>query len=112
MRKPFFFCISENKDADQLRSNCAADQRLCFRNMDSTISLLPKFENLHLQSFSAAVQPSLYRTQSVNPQDWFFHDAAQVITYFSIEIIRRESLDRKRRSRGSNITVLKWATPH
>ena len=25
------FCIGENKDADQLRSNCEADQRLCFR---------------------------------------------------------------------------------
>ena len=24
------FCICENKDADQLRSKCAADQRLCF----------------------------------------------------------------------------------
>ena len=29
---------------DQLRSNCAADQRLCFRYADSTIPLLPKFE--------------------------------------------------------------------
>ena len=35
------FCICENKDADQLRSNCAAVQRLCFRYIDSTISLLP-----------------------------------------------------------------------
>ena len=29
IRKPAF-CICENKDADQLRNNCAADQRLCF----------------------------------------------------------------------------------
>ena len=43
MRKPAF-CIYENKDADQLRSNCAADQRLCFRYTDSTIPLLPKSE--------------------------------------------------------------------
>ena len=34
----------ENKDTDQLRSNCAADQRLCFRYSDSTIPLLPKSE--------------------------------------------------------------------
>ena len=34
----------ENKDADQLRSNCAADQRLCFRYKDSTIPLRPKSE--------------------------------------------------------------------
>ena len=34
------FCLFENKGTDQLRSNCEADQRLCFRYMDSTISLL------------------------------------------------------------------------
>ena len=47
MRKPAF-CIGENKDADQLRSNCAADQRLCFRYTDGTIHLLPKSEILSL----------------------------------------------------------------
>ena len=41
MRKPAF-CIRENKDADQLRSNCATDQRLCFRYTDSTMPLLLK----------------------------------------------------------------------
>ena len=35
------FCICENKDADQLRGNREADQRLCFRYLDSTIPLLP-----------------------------------------------------------------------
>ena len=43
VRKPAF-CICENKDADQLRGNREADQRLCFRYTDSTISLLPKSE--------------------------------------------------------------------
>ena len=43
MRKPPY-CICENKDADQLRSNREADQRLCFRYRDSTILLLPKSE--------------------------------------------------------------------
>ena len=33
-------CICENKDADQLRGNREADQRLCFRYTDSTIPLL------------------------------------------------------------------------
>ena len=33
------FCICENKDADQLRGNPEADQRLCFRYIDSTIPL-------------------------------------------------------------------------
>ena len=39
VRKPDF-CPCENKGADQLRSNCEADQRLCFRHSDSTIPLL------------------------------------------------------------------------
>ena len=47
MRKPFF-CICENKDADQLRGNREADQRLCFRYTDSSIPLLPKSENSSL----------------------------------------------------------------
>ena len=37
-------CIGENKGADQLRSNCEADQRLCFRYSDSTVPLLFKSE--------------------------------------------------------------------
>ena len=37
-------CIGENKGADQLRSNCEADQRLCFRYLDSTVPLLLKSE--------------------------------------------------------------------
>ena len=43
MRKPAF-CICENKDADQLRGNREADQRLCFRYLDSTLHLLPKYK--------------------------------------------------------------------
>ena len=40
VRKPAF-CICENKEADQLRE---ADQRLCFRYIDSTIPLLSKYK--------------------------------------------------------------------
>ena len=43
MEKPTI-CIGENKDADQLRGNREADQRLCFRYKDSTIPLLLKSE--------------------------------------------------------------------
>ena len=43
VRKPDF-CLCENKGTDQLRSNCEADQCLCFRYTDSTISLLLKTE--------------------------------------------------------------------
>ena len=37
-------CICENKDADQLRGDREADQRLCFRYIDSTLPLLLKSE--------------------------------------------------------------------
>ena len=43
VRKPAF-CICENKDVDQLRGFREADQRLCFRYTDSTISLLAESE--------------------------------------------------------------------
>ena len=43
MRKPTL-CICENKDADQLRGNREADQRLCFRYICCTSPLLPKSE--------------------------------------------------------------------
>ena len=42
------FCICENKDADQLRGNREADQRLCFRYTDSTIPLLPIYKTSSL----------------------------------------------------------------
>ena len=54
MRKPTF-CICENKDADQLRE---ADQRLCFRYIDSTIPRLSKSELSSLKPSSVAVRPS------------------------------------------------------
>ena len=50
MRKPAF-CICENKNADQLRGNREADQRLCFRYIESTTPLLSiyKISSLCLQ---------------------------------------------------------------
>ena len=56
VRKPDF-CICENKDADQLRSNREADQRLCFHYTDSTILLLPKYKISSLYPSYAVVQP-------------------------------------------------------
>ena len=63
MRKPTF-CICENKGADQLRGNREADQRLCFRYIDSMIPLLSKSEISSLLPSSVAVQPGLCRTRS------------------------------------------------
>ena len=70
VRKPDF-CICENKDADQLRGNREADQRLCFRHLDSTIPLLPKSKISSLQPSSVIAQPGLCRTWSKIPKTGF-----------------------------------------
>ena len=79
MGKPTI-CIGENKGADQLR-NCKADQRLCFRYMDSTIPLLSKSKISCLQPSSVLVQLGLCQTWSettllVFPRCRFFHEVA------------------------------------
>ena len=55
-------CICKNKGADQLCSNCTADQHLCFRYTDSTIPLLIKAE---ISSF--------YDCISILYQTWLEH---------------------------------------
>ena len=65
MRNPTF-CICENKDADHLRGNREADQRLCFRYTDSTIPLLSKSEISSLKPSSVAVQSGLCPNRSEN----------------------------------------------
>ena len=63
MRKPTI-CMGENKDADQLRGNREADQRLCFRYSDSTFPplLIPKFSRSWVSSVT--VQAGLCWTWS------------------------------------------------
>ena len=70
MRKPAF-CICENKDADQLRGNREADQRLCFRYMDSTIPLLSRSEFSSLYLSYVVAQPGLCGTWSETPKTGF-----------------------------------------
>ena len=70
MRKPAF-CICENKDADQLRGNREADQRLCLRYTDSKIPLLPKSEISSIKASSFIVQPGLCGTRSETPKTGF-----------------------------------------
>ena len=65
MGKPTI-CIGENKGADQLRGNREADQRLCFRYMDSALPLLLKSEISSFQPVSVTVQVGLCRTCSKN----------------------------------------------
>ena len=70
MRKPAF-CICENKDADQLRGDREADQRLCFRYTDSTIPLFPKCEISSLKPSFVVVQLGLCRTWSETSKTGF-----------------------------------------
>ena len=70
-------CICENKDADQLRGNREADQRLCFRYTDSTLLyfLNPKFQaSSLLLCFYSLVCVGPVR----KPHCWFSHEAAQM----------------------------------
>ena len=75
MRKPTI-CIGENKGADQLRSNCEADQRLCFRYTDSTIPLLSKSKTTFCDSISP-VCVGLGR----DPNCWFSHAPAHFTAF-------------------------------
>ena len=61
MGKPTIY-IGENKGADQLRSKCKADQRLCFCYTDSTIPLLLKSEFSSFKPSSVTVQPGSCQT--------------------------------------------------
>ena len=78
VRKPAF-CICENKDADQLRSNySAADQRRLFRYTESTTPLLPstKFQaSSHLLWLYSLVCVGLVG----NPKDRFSHNEAHFV---------------------------------
>ena len=86
MRKLAFF-ICENKDADQLRSNCAADQRLCFRCKDSVILLLSK----PLATFCGSTAQFMSDLVG-NPEDWFSHKAQ--IKKNKIEFVTYETVVR------------------
>ena len=78
MRKPAF-CICENKDADQLRGNREADQRLYFRYTDSTIPLLPKFRNFKPLAIFYGCTARFVWDLVGNPEDRFSHNEAQFI---------------------------------
>ena len=73
MRKPDF-CICENKDADQLHSNCAADQRLCFR---STYSTIRNFKSL---AVLCSCKARFVSDMVENTEDRFSYVAAQMVT--------------------------------
>ena len=79
MRKPAL-CICKNKEADQLRGNHIADQRLCVLYTDSTTHLLPKSEISSHYPSSVAIRAAQFLSDLVgNPEDRFSHDEALFI---------------------------------
>ena len=89
MRKPAF-CICEKKGADQLRGNCTADQRLCFRYIDSALPLHPKFSaSSHLLWLYSPVCVDLVE----NPKDRFSRDMAHLRMYFKISLPMLEQVN-------------------
>ena len=79
MRKPTI-CICENKDADQLRGNREADQRLCFRYriVHFLAFLNPKFQAS--SSFLCLYRPVCVRPGR-KPHCWFSHEAADLYVF-------------------------------
>ena len=77
MRKPVF-CIYKNKDADQLRGNREADQRLCFRYIDSTIPLLLKYKNFKSLAILYGCTARFVWDLVGNPEDPFSHNEAHI----------------------------------
>ena len=75
MRKPAF-CICENKDADQLRGNREADQRLCFRYTDSTTPLLSESEIFKSVAIFCDCPVRFVSDLVGNPEDRFSHNEA------------------------------------
>ena len=80
MRKPAF-SICENKDADQLRGNREADQRLCFRYTDSKIALLPKSEiSSNRLAIFCGCTARFVSDLVGNPEDRLSHNEAQLLS--------------------------------
>ena len=75
-------CICENKDADQLYSNCTADQPLCFRYSDRT-GLLRHIQSLKRLAFFCDSTDRFVLDLVGTPDLWFYHAIAQLIGTFS-----------------------------
>ena len=78
MRKPAF-CICENKDADQFGGNREADQRLCFRYINSTIPFLSKSEIFKPLAIFCGCAARFVSDLVGNPEDRFSHNEAHII---------------------------------
>ena len=84
-------CIGENKDADQLRGNREADQRLCFHYMESTIPLLSESKISRLQPSSVLVQLCLCQTWSETTLLAFPRDVSYIVQFFNIILYEQDN---------------------
>ena len=77
VRKPLF-CICENKGADQLRGNHAADQHLRFHYIDPSAS---KIQNLKPLAVFCDCTAQFVSDIVGNPEDKFSHDTAHFVLF-------------------------------
>ena len=80
MKKPAF-CICENKDADQLRGNREADQRLCFRYSDSKIPILLYIRTFKPLAIFCGCTARFVSDLVGNSEERFSHNEAQIYKY-------------------------------
>ena len=80
-------CIGENKDADQLRGNREADQRLCFRYLDNTIPLLSKSKISSLYQSSVTVPVCVGPGRSVSRTGYMIC-ASITVQYMELQYLR------------------------
>ena len=84
-------CLRENKDAEQLYSNCTNDQRLLFRYTDNKIIILLKSKKFKLLALSMTVQPGFCQTLSKTPMTGFLASrlkSAQTFTRGHVSVVR------------------------
>ena len=78
VRKPGF-CICENKDADQLRSNCAADQRHLFSLYGEYNPSTTEFRNFKSLAIFCGCTARFVSDQVENPPERFSYVAAHIM---------------------------------
>ena len=63
-----------------------ADQSLCFRYIDSTIPLLPKYKNFKLLAILCGCTAQFVSDLVGNPKDRFSHNEAQITHFCLVKI--------------------------
>ena len=104
MRKPAF-CICENKDADQLRGNREADQRLVFATY-----ILQSLYFLNLKFQASSCTARFVSDLVGNPEDRFSHNKARIKVgckgVFITRTCYNDGVDRNGESSGWSFPVL------